>query len=247
MKSKLLSLILILVTTFSQAQTVDEIVDSYIEAVGGKSFLRNLEGLRMTGTFYQSGIELPFEQVIYKDGRQYTEITFNGNTFRQNVYDGKVLWGTDFATFKPKISNAEETANFRLDMNDFPDVLLDYKPKNYSVDLMGKVEKQGRQTYKIRVKREDKSFDGVSFNDISYYYLDVVEKVSICQETTIQNGPSAGQLQTLIFSDYDLIDNQYLIPLNIKQTADGQTVFEMIITKVELNPVVSNSEFVMTQ
>ncbi|MCR9253489.1 MAG: outer membrane lipoprotein-sorting protein [bacterium] len=243
MKSKLLSLILILVTTFSQAQTVDEIVDSYIETIGGKSFLRNLEGIRLIGTFKQSGLEIPIEQVLMKDGRQYSIIKFNGMEFKQNVYDGKVLWGYEFGSTTPIKSDEEATYNIKLGFNDFPDALLDYKTKSYVVDLMGEVEKEGRKAYKIRVKKEDKIIDGQKWNDISYYYIDVAERVSICEESSIQTGPNAGQLTSLNMSEFESIDGKYLTPMNIKQASNGQTLFELVITKVELNPVVSQSDF----
>lgn len=243
MKSKLLSIILILVTTFSQAQTVDEIVDSYLQTVGGKSFLRNLEGIKMIGTMKQSGLEVPFEQVILKDGRQYTTMKIMGTDFKQNVYDGRELWTYDFATSGLKKLSGEAVSNFKLGLNDFPDALLDYKSKSYVVDLMGKVEKEGRETYKIRVKKEDKLINGIKWNDISYYYFDVTNKLSICEQTPIQGGIQSGELNTLVFSEYERIENIYLVPMNIKQIKDGKTLFEFIITKIELNPVVSPSDF----
>ena len=110
-----------------QAQTADEIIENYFENTGGLDNWKNLEGIKMTAKVNQGGMEIPLEIYNLKDGRQMTKITFQGKEIKQGVFDGETLWSHNFMTMKAEKSDAEETSNFKLNTNDFPDSFIDYK------------------------------------------------------------------------------------------------------------------------
>ncbi len=112
----LISIFWILNISHIQAQDVDQIIDKYLESVGGKSMLRQLKGMKINATFKQSGLEFPFRQVIMTDGRQYSEVNITGSYTKQQAYDGEVLWTLDFASGKAVKSDNEATANFKLNI-----------------------------------------------------------------------------------------------------------------------------------
>ena len=84
-------------------------------------------------------------------------------------------------TAEPELESKKETRNTVLDFNDFPDLFYGYKKKPYTIDFMGKEVKYEREAYKLRVRKEDKTINGVQYADIFYCYIDVKLKVSIAQ------------------------------------------------------------------
>ena len=121
--------IFLLVAQFNFAQTKEEIIANYIENTGGVEAWNNLQGLKMTAKVSQGGMEIPIEMMQLKDGRQMTKISFQGKEIKQGVFDGTKLWSHNFMTMEAEESDAETTANFKLDANDFPNPFLDYEKK----------------------------------------------------------------------------------------------------------------------
>ena len=77
----------LIVATPAQSQTVDEILDTYFENIGGKDNFRALKGLKMTAKLNQQGMEIPLEIYQMSDGRQMTLIKFQGKEIKQGVFD----------------------------------------------------------------------------------------------------------------------------------------------------------------
>ena len=174
-----LALIAMALTFSIQAQTADEILENYFENTGGIDAWKSLEGMKMTAKVNQQGMEIPLEIYQMKDGRQMTKITFQGKVIKQGVYDGETLWSTNFMTMKAEKSDAEATANFKLDTNDFPDSFINYKEKGYTVELLGKETIDGAETFKIKLVKEPKTVDGNQQDDISFYFFDVDNFVQV--------------------------------------------------------------------
>lgn len=137
-----------------QSQTVDEIINSYFENTGGVDNWGKLSGVKIVAKVNQGGIEIPLEIVQMKDGRQYTKFTLQGQVLKQGVYDGEVLWSTNFQTMKAEKSDDESIANAKLDANDFPDSFFDYKKKGYTAELVGKEDFDGSETFKVKIVKE---------------------------------------------------------------------------------------------
>ena len=227
----------------SQAQTAEGVINQYLEAIGGNKVLKKIDGMKMIGTFKQGEIEFPLEQVIFADGRQYAKITFVGNDYKQRVYDGENFWSTSFETREAVLEDKEVLNNAKLNFNDFPDALYRYQEKGYSVSILGKPQKFGREVYKLKVRKEDKMVEGVQQPDIAYYYIDVEKGISLAQETIGTEGEMAGKVTTLRFFDYTDVGNGYMMPYRLVQEIDGKKIFELRLNSVEVNPSIPESEF----
>ena len=109
---KILKRILVLFVLFFSysinAQTVDEIIDTYFENTGGVENWEKIEGIKMSAKVSQGGMEIPIEMVQLKN-KMMTTINFQGQTIKQGVYDGEVLWSTNFMTQKAEKSDEETT------------------------------------------------------------------------------------------------------------------------------------------
>lgn len=246
MKTKallLLTLLLVLVITFPvQAQTADEIINNYFENIGGLEKLKELQGIKMKAKVNQQGMEIPLEIYQMSDGRQMTVINFQGKEIKQNVYDGTDLWSHNFMTMKAEKSDAETTANFKLNDNDFPDSFVGYKEKGYTVEVLGKETIDGAETYKVKLVKEPITIDGKKEDDISFYYFDADNFVPIAIHSEVRSGPQKGTTSEVTMSDYQEVDGLYF-PFSMTQGIKGQQGAPLTIESIELNPSVDNTAF----
>lgn len=234
--------IIFALATPTQAQTADEILKNYFENTGGLDAWKSLKGMKMTAKVNQGGMEIPLEIYQLKDGRQMTKISFQGKTLKQGVFDGETLWSNNFMTMKAEKSDAEQTANFKLNTNDFPDSFIDYKEKGYTVELLGTETIDGAETFKIKLVKEPITVDGKQEDDISFYFFDVDNFVPIAVQSEIRTGPAKGQMSETTMSDYQEVEGMYF-PFSMTQGVKGGQGQPITIDTIELNPTVDDSEF----
>lgn len=240
--SILLAIVLMSGWATLQAQTADEIINNYFENTGGVDAWRAVEGMRMKAKVNQGGMEIPLEIVRMKDGRQMTSVTFQGLELKQGVFDGEVLWGTNMMTQKAEKSDAEATEMMKKEMNDFPDPFLDYQDKGYTVELMGKEDFNGTETFKIKLVKEPVTVDGEEVQDVSYYFFETENFVPIAIHSEIKQGQAKGMMSEITFSDYQEVEGLYM-PFTMSQGVKGQGGQPVTMDSIELNPEVSDSDF----
>ena len=240
--SILLAIVLMSGWATLQAQTADEIINNYFENTGGVDAWRAVEGMRMKAKVNQGGMEIPLEIVRMKDGRQMTSITFQGLELKQGVFDGEVLWGTNMMTQKAEKSDAEATEMMKKEMNDFPDPFLDYQDKGYTVELMGKEDFNGTETFKIKLVKEPVTVDGEEVQNVSYYFFETENFVPIAIHSEIKQGQAKGMMSEITFSDYQEVEGLYM-PFTMSQGVKGQGGQPVTMDSIELNPEVSDSDF----
>lgn len=229
------------------AQTADEIITNYLKNTGGVENWQKLKGIKFNAKLQTQGLELPLEIVQLKDGRQMSAAVVQGKEIKQEVYDGKTLWNTNFMTMKAEASDTETTENFKLNTNDFPNPFINYKEKGYTVELLGRETMEGTETFKIKLVKEPLTIDGKKEDDIFYYYFDSENFVPIVMESTIRSGPYKGQIQQSTLSDYQEVKGLYF-PFSMKGGIKGQSAGQTInIQSVELNPTVEDSIFKMPE
>lgn len=242
MKKLLLFVIAIATSVSIQGQTVDEILETYFENIGGKEKLAALKGMKMSASVNQGGMKIPIELYQMADGKQMTSITFQGKTIKQGVFDGETLWSTNFMTMKAEKSDAETTANMKLEMNDFPDSFLNYKEKGYTAELLGKETIDGTETFKIKLTKEPITVDGKKEENIEFYFFDTENFVPIAIHSEVKSGQAKGMISVVTMSDYDEVDGLYF-PFSMSQGIKGQAGAPITIDKIELNPTVDAKEF----
>jgi outer membrane lipoprotein-sorting protein len=240
---KLLLVAVVFLGFVTNAQTVDEILSTYYENIGGLENLKKIKGVKMTAIINQQGMEIPLEIYQLSGGKQMTVINFQGKEIKQGVFDGETLWAHNFMTMKAEKSDAETTANMKLEMNDFPDAFIDYKEKGYKVELLGKETIDGAETFKIKLTKEPVTVDGKKEDNVSYYFFDTENYVPIAVHSEIKSGPGKGMTSQVTMSDYQEVEGLYF-PFSITQGMKGQPGGQPIsISKIELNPEVDAGAF----
>ena len=248
MKTKhLLFVLFALLFVSSQAQTADEIIDKYIDAIGGYDQWSKVEGIKMTAKVNQGGVEFPLDILQMKDGRQGQIITFQGKEIKQGMFDGKDLWSSNPIADKTERSDAESTENLKTNLGaDFPIPLFDYKKRGYKVELLGKETIDGTETFKIKYIKNPIKVDGKPKESIEYYFFDTENFIPLMVESEMTQGPAKGMITQLRLSDYQEIPNGggLIMPFSWTQGVKGQAGGQPInFTTVELNPKVDASVF----
>jgi len=243
---KTLKLLLVaLIFSFStqiSAQTADEIINTYFENIGGLDNIKKIDGIKITATVNNGGMEIPIVITQLKNGKQMTVISFQGKEIKQGVFNGETLWGHNFMTQKAEKSDAEATANMKLNANDFFDPFIDYKEKGYTIELLGKETIDGAETFKIKLTKEPITVDGVEEADISFYFFDVDNFVPIAVQAEIKSGQGKGMTSETTFSDYQEVEGLYF-PFSMTQGVKGQPGAPVTMTSIEFNPTVDDKEF----
>lgn len=225
----------------TMAQTAREIIASSIEKTGGSKWT-SINGFRIVANLDQGGVMFPLEIVQLKDGRQYSRINFQGMEIKQGVFDGDILWSTNFQTQKPEQADSETTDNFRLDRNDFPDDLINYPKKGYTVELVGKAVMMEKSCYKIRLEKEPITIKGKLTDDVVYYYFDADSYLPVAKEFEMKHGPIQGSIMVLQFDDFRPVKG-LLFPFSMTQGVKDAPAQPIKVESITLNPVVDMSEF----
>ena len=242
MLSRVLVLVTLICSYTINAQTVDEIIDNYFENTGGVENWEKIEGIKMNAKVNQGGMEIPLEIVQLKSGKMMTTINFQGQSIKQGVFDGEVLWSTNFMTQKAEKSDEESTNMVKNEMNQFPDPFLNYKEKGFTAELVGTETVDGSETFKIKLTTTPNIIEGKEVPSIAYYFFDNENFVPIQVQEEIKVGPGKGMVSEIKLSDYQEAGGIYM-PFSMTQGVKGQPGAPINMDKIEINPTIDDSEF----
>ena len=242
MLNRLFILVTLICSYTINAQTVDEIIDNYFENTGGVENWEKIEGVKMSAKVNQGGMEIPIEIVQLKSGKMMTTINFQGQSIKQGVFDGEVLWSSNFMTQKAEKSDEESTNMVKNEMNQFPDPFLNYKEKGFTVELVGTETVDGSETFKIKLTTTPNIIEGKEVPSIAYYFFDNENFVPIQVHEEITVGPGKGMVSEIKLSDYQEAGNVYM-PFSMTQGVKGQPGSPITMDSIEINPTVDDNEF----
>jgi len=225
-----------------QAQSVDEILENYFENTGGRAQWEALQGVKYKAKVNQMGMEIPIDIVELKSGKQMTVINFQGQTIKQGVFDGTVVWSINMMTQKAEKSDQETTDNVIREMGSFPDPFLNYKSLGYAAELMGTEEMDGSECFKIKLTKKPLIVDGDEVENATYYYFDTENFVPLVVQSEIKSGEMKGQMSESKMSDYQEVGGLYF-PFSLTQGLKGQEGQVISFEEIILNPEIADSEF----
>ena len=226
----------------AQAQddmTAEQVIANYFETIGGEEAWSNVKGTKRDGVLKMQGLEIPFKEFMFSDGRMAMEIDLSGNVMVWTAYDGETLWQRNQMSMEAEKSDTEATANFINQMKDFPSPFLNYKEKGYKVELLGTDTVDGTECYKIQVTKDPVVVNGETQENAPIYYFDTENFVPIIEESTIQIGPMAGQKIRSTIGNYQEVDGLYF-PFE-----NGSDMQSIVVKDIELNPDVADDYFAM--
>ena len=244
MKKILLSIAVMTVSAMSMAQdeTVESILDTYYDKIGGRGAWNELEGHKMTAGVSMQGMDIPLEIYAMKDGRTITKFSVMGMDGTQGAFDGEVAWGTNFQSMSAEKLDAEQTENTKRESKDYPDPFLNFEENGYSVELMENDNVDGIECFVLKLTKGTALVDGREMENISYYYFDAENYVPVQMKQEMLSGEMAGEMVVTTFSDYQEVGGLYFAFSTTQGLEDGEgQTYE--IKEVELNPEVEDDLF----
>jgi photosystem II stability/assembly factor-like uncharacterized protein len=227
---RLVFVLALLLTASLSAQTADEIINKYLQTVGGADRIQAVKSLRRTGRFTGGGgFEAAILELNQRPSSVRQEFTIQGFT-GVNSYEGTSGWKFEpFGGKKDIESLSEDELKAIIDDSDFDGPLVNYQQKGNKVEYVGMEPVDGTDTYKLKVTLKN--------GDERYYYMDADYYVPIKIDTKRTIRGAEREFETIL-GDYKQVNGWYL-PHSLQSGPKGSqfkgtTTYETIEANVEL-------------
>jgi len=221
----------------ASAQTADEIIQKSIDARGGMQKLKAIKSIKATGklTLTGQGLEAPITLQQKRPGAFRMELTLQGKSMVQ-AYDGDSGWKIDpFQGSSEPEKLAGDDLKDALEQADMDGPLVDYKAKGHTVELLGKEDLEGTPVYKLKVTLKS--------GDVHYVYIDAGNYLEL--KTTSKRKSQGGEVEIDSYqSNYKPV-NGVLFPFSIEQKAQGQTMAQIAVDKIDIDAPIDDAVFKM--
>lgn len=218
------------VSVGAYAQTVDEIVDKHVAALGGADKLKSVTSLVMDRSLAVQGMEIPNKTILLVGKVARSESTVMGNTMVQ-VFSETSGWMIRPAmmggTGEPEDMPAEMVKQQAGQLDPFGG-LLDYKAKGSTIELIGKEKVEKKEAYHLKITSKT--------GQVIDEYLDANSFLIVKIKTTTN-----GQESEIIFSDYKPVDGIQFA--NTMDISSPQGTVALITNKIAVNTSVDEAIF----
>ncbi len=245
---KLFSLFL-LTTAFmaSRAQTADDIIGKYVDALGGADKLKSLQSVYSeTVAVMQNGFEINTK--VYKvQGKLFrTEVDFGRGSMTMIVTD-KEGWFTN-----PRNDGAfealpaEAVAGQQKEMDLLP--LFDYAAKGSQAELVGKETINGVEAYNIKLTSKSGKSVNYFIDNKNWYVIRTIEKGTMGAGMFGGGGGGGNRRPEEVeikvdYSDFKKTPDGYVFPRAISRPGMGGAVVTTNVEKIEVNKPVDPKLF----
>jgi len=227
------TVILMGVMVSAQAQTVDDVINKYIDALGGKEKLNSIKTVYMEGvTVMQNGNEISAKMYREQDKLSRREISSPMGTMTSIVTD-KEGWFSNPRNGGSFEAIPAERLKLQQAELDLRSGLVDYASKGSTVELLGKEQVGDAEAYKIKLTPK-------TGNEI-IYYIDA-KTWYLIRETRKGGGMMGGggrggqqgnadQTVNIDYSNYQKTSDGFVFPYTVRFGQGGSMNYE----KIEVN------------
>ena len=201
----------------------EKIVEKYVEAIGGKAALAEIESVHMKGTMTipANGMSGAIEMWAAKPNKMLVKQTIAGIGESAEGFDGTTAWMNSPMT-GPMLITGEQLKQ-RIADADFS-VMLNPAARYSAMKTIEKTTFDGKEAYKLSMTRKEGG------EDIHFY--DVATGLSLGSITTRQ-GPMGNMTITSTISEYQK-QGKIMQPMKMKQSLTGIDIVTTF-TEVEFN------------
>ena len=227
----ILSLVLV---QFASGQSVDDVINQYIAARGGKDKLTAIKALYLEGTRQMMGNEVQVKVTKVDQKLNRVDFEFGGNSGYTIITPDKGWTYIPMRSDKPEEMPQARVKNMQ-DQLDIAGPMVDYKTKGYKAELDGKETVNGKEAYKVKLTNAA----GKEFT----YYIETKTNLLIqtkqMSEMGGQNGGKPVEVTTDL-SDYTSVDG-VMFPQTITTEGTGMGAGSMTFDKIQTNKPVDES------
>lgn len=217
----------------ASAITLDEVIAKNIEARGGLSKIKALTSLSFDGTMSMAqGMDLNFTQSQKRPRMFRMDMSFQGMSMT-NAYDGTTAWSINpMAGNKPEKQPAQEAKRL-ADQADMDGVLVDWKTKGYTLELVGPEDVDGATAYKIKITDQDK--------DVKFLFIDAITWLDVKMSMRINMMGQEADVEMMMSNYQEIAGVQ--VPMLMEMRAEGQVVMTMSYSNPKVNVEIPDSRF----
>ncbi|WP_234735245.1 insulinase family protein [Tellurirhabdus bombi] len=209
--------------------TAAQVIDKYIQAIGGKEALAKISDLSISMTTEVQGRTMNMVQKAKAPNKSSMSATVMGMEMMKMVSDGQKASRT--MRGQTQVLEGKEAQQLLLTNGLFPE--LRFAENGVKSTLAGTEKVDGKDAYKIT----NTSADGaVSWSD----FYDATTGLKV-QSVVSQNGPQGPVEQVVGIGDYKEV-NGVKIPHTLKQSF-GPMQLSLIVDKVDVNKGLKDSDF----
>lgn len=220
--------------SFVMSQDLTEVLNSHFKAIG-QDKLTSVNSMKTTGKTIAQGMELDFNIFTQRPEKFKLEVDIQGAKMIQ-AFDGEKGWFVApwTGSLDPIEISGVQLKSIKQQAN-MDGMLYNYAEKGYTTELLGKEDMEGTEVFKI--KQTDK--DG----DIYYYFIDAENFVLLKTSSKVKMGESEIESETF-YSNYKEFEGM-LMAYSFESKTNGQTMSQINIETVELNPEIDPAIFTM--
>lgn len=212
--------------------TVDQIIDNYVEAIGGKPAVEKINSRVSKGTFDipAMGAGGTAEIVGKAPGKAYSEVEIAGFGIFKRAFDGKTGWSQDPISGLRDLG-PEEMEDAKIDEDFYRDIKLkELYPK---LELKGKAKVGEREAYLIEAPGPAGSLDKI--------YFDTESGLILKMEGERASPQGRIRLETAL-EDYRDVEG-VKVPFTLR-ISNPEVSFTINLTEVKHNVPVDDARFV---
>lgn len=227
MKKTILLLACVFAGAASFAQTADEIINKYADAIGGKDKVKSIKNIYMEGTVDAQGQTITIKDWKVLKTATRTEYTVMGMTGYSILTKDS---GWNFNPFMQQKAAEPMTADMvkrgQSELNSAVDPLMDYKDLGYKVAFKGKDDVDGTDAYKLELTISDSNVDTYYIDPSTYYVMRVKSK-------QIVNGKTIEGQEDM--SNYQKTPEGLIFPMSMSGN-EGNVKFTVIKINTDMDP-----------
>jgi hypothetical protein len=239
MKKKLIFAVIALFmgVSMSFAQTVDDIINKNVEAMGGKEKLAGLKALKLVMSIEVGpNMKAPASIILVNGTKLRLDMTIQGMTMVQ-VITGDSGWAINPFGGKtdPERMNKDDIQGSKDQLN-ITGELFDYKAKGNTVELIGKEDMEGTDTYKLKVTKKNGDTDYIYLDAKTYLELKITSKHKF-KDKEVESDE--------LLSNYKKVDGLMFAFTREERQAGSQQGETMTADVIEVNPKIDEKIFIM--
>ena len=224
----------LVILQYAQGQSVDDIINKYIDGRGGKDKLNAIKSVYMEGSREMMGSEVAVKVTIVEGKLFRNDFEFGGNKGYMIVTPTEGWSLIPMRSQNVEIISADRLKNMQGQL-DIAGPLVDYMAKGNKAELQEKEIIDGKEAYKIKMT--------LSTGKEIYFFIDKDSYLLIqSKQMSLAMGNNTPQEIVTNYSDYKSFDG-IMFPQTIANPGSGVTGGSTTFDTIVINKIIDESQY----
>lgn len=218
-----------------KAQTVDEIVNKHIDAIGGKDKISAMKSIYIESDMDIMGNQAPSTTTIVYGKGSISEINFNGQRIVNCVTADKGGWVINplMGQATPETMPEDQVKVGKAQLSP-GGPLLDYAAQGNKIELAGQEDANGVKAWKLLITTKDGAHSVIYIDPATYYIVRTVIKM---------NAGGQEVEQGINYADYKKTDYGFVAPWSSAIELPNGMTLNVAVKKIDVNKEVDPKIF----